>query len=92
MDDIQRPRYDRVFDAYAYEGYLTQEGFDRHIVILAETQGRTPDAPAIVVLRDELRGIWDSLAATADSNNDGRIDRDEWRSAAEGLTASLIQA
>lgn len=92
MDEIQQARYDRVFDAYAYEGYITWEGFNRHVSILAETQGRTPDAPALVALRDELKAIWDGLAEMADADHDGRIDRDEWRAAGEGLTASLRQA
>ncbi len=92
MDEIQRARYDRVFDAYAYDEYITWEGFDRHTRILAEIQGRSPDAPAIVALREELRSIWDSLATMADSDHDGRINRDEWRVSAEGLTASLREA
>ena len=92
MDEIQRARYDRVFDAYAYGGYLTWEGFERHTKILAEIQGRSPEAPALVALRDELKGIWDSLATMADTDGDGRIDRDEWRAAAAGITASLQEA
>jgi Ca2+-binding EF-hand superfamily protein len=92
VDEIQRARYDRVFDAYAYDGYITWEGFDRHTRILAEIQGRSPDATAIVSLREELRNIWESLATMADSDHDGRINRDEWRVSAEGITASLREA
>jgi len=92
MNEIQQARYDRVFDAYAIDGYLSKEGFDRHTRILAELQGRPADAEPIAALRAELFLIWGQLAPMADTDNDGRITRHEWRAAAQGLTASLQQA
>ena len=92
MDQLQQARYDRVFDAYAEEGYLTRNGFENSTRVLAEIQGRSADEPAIAAFRNELGSIWDGLAAIADLDNDGKITREEWRTAAEGITTSLRES
>ena len=93
MNDIQLARYDRVFDGYAKGGpHLTRECFTNHTRALAGLRGQAPDSPAVAALEDELGSTWDQLAAIADTDHDGRISRDEWRAAAQGITASLEEA
>jgi len=93
VSDIQLARYDRVFDAYAdAEGYLTRDGFTRHTQALAELRGQAPDAPAIAAFDAELGKVWDQLAAAADADHDGRVSRDEWRTAAAAITAAIWEA
>lgn len=93
MDDIQLARYDRVFDAYAdAEGYLTRDCFKQHVRALAEIRGLANDSPAVAALDDELGDTWKQLAAIADADHDGRVTRDEFRAAGEGITASMNEA
>jgi len=93
VDDIQLARYDRVFDGYAKgDAYMTRASFANHTRALAELRGLAPDSPAVAALDEELGKTWSQLAAIADTDHDGRVTRDEWRAAAQGLTASLAQA
>lgn len=92
MESIQLARYDRVFDAYAIDGYLTRDGFKQHTEELARIQGKSSDDPAIVAFDAELAGVWAQLEAMADTDHDGRVSRDEWRAAALAITGALREA
>jgi len=93
VDDIQVARYDRVFDAYAKgEEFLERDGFANHTRLLAGIRGEAPDSPAIAAFDADLGNTWDQLAAIADTDNDGRVTRDEFRAAAQAITAAMRQA
>lgn len=93
MDDVQLARYDRVFDGYAApDGYLTRDCFTHHTKVLAEIRGQAPDSPAVQALEAELGNTWGQLAALADTDNDGRVSRDEWREAARAITGAMQAA
>jgi Ca2+-binding EF-hand superfamily protein len=93
VDEIQLARYDRVFDGYANaDGYLTRDCFTHHIRALAEIRGEPRDSPTVVAFEDELGNTWQQLASIADTDQDGRVSRDEWREAAQAITAALRHA
>ncbi|MDQ1393934.1 MAG: hypothetical protein QOF30_2911 [Acidimicrobiaceae bacterium] len=73
MDDIQRARYDRVFDAYVNAaGPITRDCFAQLTKALAEIRGQSADSAAVAEFDAELGNSWDRLAARADTDNDGR--------------------
>jgi hypothetical protein len=93
MDDIQLARYDRVFNGYAgSDEYLSRDSFARHTRRLAEIRGVPADSPSIAALDEELGQTWNALAAMADTDNDGRVSRDEWRASCEVITSMLREA
>jgi Ca2+-binding EF-hand superfamily protein len=92
VNDIQKARYDRCFNAYVgSDGYLSEESFTAHTKTLAELRHQDVDSPAIRALVSELHGWWEQISAAADTDGDGRISRDEWYAFAEVLTENLRQ-
>lgn len=92
MDTIQQARYDRVFDAYeGPDGHLSWASFSAHIDVLAGRRNLGSDSPEATALRDGLQFWWDNLAAAADSDHDGRVSREEWRTFCAGMTDVVRQ-
>lgn len=90
MNEIQQARYDRCFDAYVDgAGYLTEASFTAHTGVLAAPRGLPADSTEAIALVDELHTWWRQIAAAADSDNDGRVSRDEWHAFAQTLTGML---
>ena len=57
MDDVQKARYDRVFDSYeGPDGDLTWDSFSAHIGALAALRGEAADSPAVTTLREGCGG------------------------------------
>lgn len=93
MEPLQRSRYERVFDGYVdEEGFFTRASLSGSARTLAKVRGQDPDSPEVVELSEELGRLWDSLAASADTDQDGRVSRDEWCTVAETLTTMLQAA
>lgn len=92
MDDVQRARYDRVFQAYeSAEGDLTWESFSAHIDTLAGQRGLAADSAEVTTLREGLRAYWGQLSAMADTDHDGRVTREEWRAFCSAMTDVVRQ-
>lgn len=93
MNDVQKSRYDRFFDAYEdAEGYLTRSSLLAHVDALAEVRGTPPVGPAMNDLRSQMSGTWDLIAGIVDTNADGRISREEFYAAGRTLTDFILQA
>ncbi|MEA2900766.1 MAG: hypothetical protein QOH36_653 [Actinomycetota bacterium] len=92
MDEVQKARYDRVFDSYkGPDGDLTWDSFSAHIAALAALRGEPADSPAVNTLREGLRVWWDQLCMVADTDHDGRVSRDEWGAFSVGITDVVRQ-
>jgi Ca2+-binding EF-hand superfamily protein len=92
--DILRERYGRLFNAYDAnrDGYIAGEDMSAYAHKLAATRGYAPDAPAMKDLLDELESEWQMVATAADTDHDGRVNRDEFVGFAEAMRATLQYA
>ncbi|MEA2827278.1 MAG: hypothetical protein QOG43_1717 [Actinomycetota bacterium] len=83
-------RYERAFIAFSNRGeYITSESYIGQGKRLADLRGDDPGSPAVVRLTAELERMWTQFGAMADTNQDGRVDREEWIPYIEATSAAL---
>ncbi|WP_407564659.1 EF-hand domain-containing protein [Streptomyces sp. 184] len=68
------------------DGYIDRADFERAARRLGEEFGHGPDSPARRRVEELCLGVWERLVRAADTDGDGRVDRDEYAAAfAAGL-------
>lgn len=90
-EEVYKQRFDRLFNAYDADrdGFLTKENFMDHAHKLAAIRGQAADNPKLVKLLEFLEEWWGQLCDNADTNNDGRISREEWHEWANKVAAAM---
>jgi len=77
----------RTFDTDG-DGFIERDDFERSATRLGEEFGHRPDSPACKRLMDLSLQLWQRLAAVADTDHDGRISEEEYKSA---FSAGLLE-
>ncbi len=90
MDAVIKGRVERSFGAFSDQGdYITHDTYVGHAYRLAQSSGQDPSSAKVTDLVQELELMWSQFAGMADTDNDGRISRDDYLVFAEGMTAML---
>lgn len=90
METITRERVERSFVAFSDRGeFITHDTYVGQAYNLARSSGQELDSPKVTRMVDELERLWVQFATAADTDNDGKIDQDDYMVFAEGMTAML---
>ncbi|MGX1762501.1 EF-hand domain-containing protein [Streptomyces lydicus] len=97
ISDALRAEYEHRFSTYDTDGdgYLTAQDFTERARVLTEAVGEPADSAKAQALRAGMRNTFDELAALADVDGTGRLDREQFvaafaRAGASGTIGKVV--
>ncbi|MER0484840.1 EF-hand domain-containing protein [Streptomyces sp. Edi2] len=97
ISDALRAEYEHRFSTYDTDGdgYLTAQDFTERARVLTEAVGEPADSAKAQALRAGMRNTFDELAALADVDGTGRLDREQFvaafaRAGASGVLGKVV--
>ncbi len=80
LSDLQTKKLTRYFEVYDVDddGHIDAADFERMVENVRILRGESDHSKAYVDLRESYMGRWDALQASADVDDDGGVDIDEW--------------
>ncbi|MDT0454615.1 EF-hand domain-containing protein [Streptomyces sp. DSM 41527] len=97
ISDALRAEYEHRFSTYDTDGdgYLTAQDFTERARVLTEAVGEPADSAKAQALRAGMRNTFDELAALADVDSTGRLDREQFvaafaRAGASGMIGKVV--
>jgi Ca2+-binding EF-hand superfamily protein len=80
LSDLQTKKLTRYFEVYDVDddGHIDAADFERMVENVRILRGESDHSKAYVDLRESYMGRWDALQASADIDDDGGVDIDEW--------------